>query len=190
MSDRAAELSDIAQERATDRPGDTSPFRLGLLLRRAHDRAASALAAAVRPHGIELRHFAVLIELANESPISQRDLAARVGSDKTSIVRIVDDLEELGYAVRRPFPGDRRVKAIELTPAGLKAFDGAHIPARDIADDLRAHMNPGEEELLMDLLTRYTYPPTTDTRVQVRPRSQLGRIAAESSPASTASSGP
>jgi MarR family transcriptional regulator, lower aerobic nicotinate degradation pathway regulator len=120
MSDRAAELSDIAQKRATDRPGDISPFRLGLLLRRAHDRAASALAAAVRPHGIELRHFAVLIELANESPISQRDLAARVGSDKTSIVRIIDDLEELGYAVRRPFPGDRRVKAIELTPAGLK----------------------------------------------------------------------
>jgi DNA-binding MarR family transcriptional regulator len=157
MASRAADQG-ITQQRATDRPGDVSPFRLGLLLRRAHDRAASALAAAVRPQGIELRHFAVLIELANHSPRSQKDLAALVGSDKASIVRVIDDLEELGYAVRRPFPGDRRVRAIELTEAGLKAFDAAHSPARDIAADLHSHMQPGEEEQLMQLLTRYTYP--------------------------------
>jgi hypothetical protein len=34
----------IARERATDTPGDISPFALGLLMRRAHDRAAHAAA--------------------------------------------------------------------------------------------------------------------------------------------------
>ena len=51
--------------RATDRPGDPSPFALGLLLRRAHWRAAAVMAEALRPLGIELRHFAVLLVLAN-----------------------------------------------------------------------------------------------------------------------------
>ena len=154
---------DITVARATDRPGDLSPFRLGLLLRRAHDRAAGALAAAVRPQGIELRHFAVLIELANQSPRTQKELAELTGLDKAGIVRIVDDLEMRNYAVRRLVAGDRRLRAVELTEAGLKAFDDAHIPARVIAEDLHSHMMPGEEDQLMDLLTRYTYPDSHPT---------------------------
>jgi MarR family transcriptional regulator, lower aerobic nicotinate degradation pathway regulator len=160
MSSRAAG-QDITVARATDRPGDLSPFRLGLLLRRAHDRAASALTAAVRPQGIGLRHFAVLIELANHSPRTQKELNELTGLDKATIVRVVDDLEKCGYAVRRPVVGDRRLRAVELTEAGLKAFDEAHIPAHVIAEDLNSHMMPGEEEQLVDLLTRYTYPDTT-----------------------------
>ncbi len=39
--------------RATDRPGDASPFALGLLLRRAHWRAAAVMTEALRPLGIE-----------------------------------------------------------------------------------------------------------------------------------------
>ncbi len=50
-------------ERASDLPGDVSPFALGLLMRRAHDRAAAALVEAIRPFGLEPRHFAVLIVL-------------------------------------------------------------------------------------------------------------------------------
>ena len=42
-----------ATERATDSPGDVSPFALGLLMRRAHDRAASALVQALRPLGLD-----------------------------------------------------------------------------------------------------------------------------------------
>jgi DNA-binding MarR family transcriptional regulator len=150
---------DANPRRATGEPGDPSPFALGLLLRRAHERAASALAAAVRPLGIELRHFAVLIELANHGPSNQRDLAAAVGFDKVAMVRIVDDLEAAGFVVRRPAPGDRRVRTVELTGRGLEAFDSAHVPARDIADDLVAHLGPGEGDQLFDLLSRFTYPP-------------------------------
>jgi MarR family transcriptional regulator, lower aerobic nicotinate degradation pathway regulator len=141
-------------------PGDASPFALGLIMRRAHNRAASELAAAVRPLGIELRHFAVLIELAKLSPQSQRELGERVGRDTAGMVRIIDDLEAVGYAVRRPHPRDRRIREIELTPAGLEAFDAAHVAAKPIADQLVSHLKSYEAEQLMDLLTRYTYPPS------------------------------
>lgn len=115
--------------RATDRPGDTSPFALGLLLRRAHWRAGAVMAEALRPLGIEIRHFAVLMVLVDRGPTVQRDLAAATGSDKAGVMRIVDDLERKGLAVRRAVPGDRRVRAVEITPAGLELFDAAHVAA-------------------------------------------------------------
>ncbi|MFG2919317.1 MarR family winged helix-turn-helix transcriptional regulator [Kitasatospora sp. NPDC048298] len=144
--------------RATDRPGDPSPFALGLLLRRAHWRAAAGLGEALRPLGIELRHFAVLIELVNHGPTVQRDLVAATGSDKAGIMRIVDDLERKGLAVRKTVAGDRRVRAVEITSQGLELFDAAHVAAEPAAERLVAELGPGEAEKLMGLLTRIAHP--------------------------------
>ncbi|MGP3910873.1 MarR family winged helix-turn-helix transcriptional regulator [Nonomuraea sp. 10N515B] len=144
--------------RATDRPGDASPFALGLLLRQAHWRAATVMAEALRPLGIELRHFAVLIVLVDRGPTVQRDLAAATGSDKAGIMRVVDDLERKGLAVRKSVPGDRRARAVEITPQGVELFDAAHVAAEPLAERLVAGLGPGEAERLRDLLTRFAYP--------------------------------
>ena len=144
--------------RATDRPGDTSPFALGLLLRRAHWHAAAVMGEALRPLGIELRHFAVLLVLVNRGPTEQRDLVAATGSDKAGIMRVVDDLERRGLAVRRNVPGDRRVRAVEITPEGVELFDAAHVAAAPLAERLVADLAPGEPEQLTDLLTRFAHP--------------------------------
>ena len=144
--------------RATDTPGDTSPFALGLLMRRAHDRAAAALLQALRPLGLELRHFAVLIMLNAHGPLNQSTLVQLTGSDKASMVRVVDDLQRAGIVERKPVPGDRRAHAVELTDHGIDVFDRAHVAATPIAEQLTAHLAPGESEQLLDLLTRFTYP--------------------------------
>ncbi|WP_405568659.1 MarR family winged helix-turn-helix transcriptional regulator [Streptomyces phaeochromogenes] len=144
--------------RATDRPGDASPFALGLLLRQAHWRAAAVMSEALRPLGIELRHFAVLIVLVDRGPTVQRDLAAATGTDKAGIMRVVDDLERKGLAVRKSVPGDRRVRAVEITPQGVELFDAAHAGAEPLAESLVTDLAPGERELLTDLLTRFAYP--------------------------------
>lgn len=142
--------------RATDRPGDPSPFALGLLLRRAHWRAAAVMSEALRPLGIELRHFAVLLVLVNHGPTEQRVLVEATGSDKAGIMRVVDDLERKGLAVRKSVPGDRRVRAVEITPKGTEVFDAAHTAAEPLAERLVSAMGPGEAEQLKDLLTRFT----------------------------------
>src|SRR3954447_21756149 len=144
--------------RVTDRPGDASPFALGLLLRRAHWRAAGVMEEALRPLGIELRHFAVLIVLVDRGPTVQRDLAAATGSDKAGIMRVVDDLERKGLAVRRSVPGDRRVRAVEMTSKGLELFDAAHAAAEPLAERLISPLTPDEAEQLTDLLNRITFP--------------------------------
>ncbi len=113
---------------------------------------------ALRPLGVELRHFAVLIELVNHGPTVQRDLVAATGSDKAGIMRIVDDLERKGLAVRRAVPGDRRVRAVEITARGLELFDAAHVAAKPLAERLVAELSLGESEQLADLLTRLAHP--------------------------------
>jgi MarR family transcriptional regulator, lower aerobic nicotinate degradation pathway regulator len=159
----AADVSrHTAASRATDRPGDPSPFALGLLLRRAHWRAAAVMEEALRPLGVELRHFAVLLELVNHGPTVQRDLAAATGSDKAGVMRIVDDLERKGLAVRKAVPGDRRVRAVEITPRGLELFDAAHVAAEPLAERLIAELRRGEPQQLADLLTRLARPPDTE----------------------------
>jgi DNA-binding MarR family transcriptional regulator len=146
------------QPRATDRPGDPSAFALGLLLRRAHDRAATALLDALRPLGLELRHFAALIALMADGPMSQRALVNTVGSDKATIVRVVDDLERAGIVARLPVTGDRRVHNVTPTEHGAAVFEAAHVNAAAILDRLVGHLAPGEAAYLLDLLTRFTYP--------------------------------
>lgn len=116
------------------------------------------MSEALRPLGIELRHFAVLLVLVNRGPTQQRDLVEATGSDKAGIMRVVDDLERKGLAARKSVPGDRRVRAVEITPKGLELFDAAHVAAGPLAELLTAALEPGEATQLTDLLTRFTSP--------------------------------
>ncbi|WP_410622654.1 MarR family winged helix-turn-helix transcriptional regulator [Amycolatopsis sp. cmx-8-4] len=141
---------------ATDGPGDESPFALGLLLRRAHDRVAAELLGVLRPLGLEFRHFIVLVALHHGGPMSQRALAGAVGGDKATMVRVVDDLERAGLVTRDPRPGDRRVHTITPTPAGTAVFDTAHRHAEPVAAHLQGGL--GDVRLLLDLLTRLAFP--------------------------------
>jgi MarR family transcriptional regulator, lower aerobic nicotinate degradation pathway regulator len=77
-------------------------------------------------------------------------------------MRVVDDLERKGLAVRKPVPGDRRVRAVEITPKGLELFDAAHEAAEPLAKRLVAPLKAGEAKQLTDLLTRFSAPPSDE----------------------------
>lgn len=63
-----------------------------------------------------------LIHLAESGDgVSQKTLASLVGIDGSSLVRLLDTLEARGHIQRCQSPGDRRVKLIMLTEAGLSA---------------------------------------------------------------------
>ena len=134
------------------RVADDSPFAMGLLLRAAHERVAGAMDEALRPFGLERRHLMVLLRLAAEGPMSQRDLVARTRHDKASMVRIVDDLERLGLASREPVAGDRRLRAVTMTEQGRIAFDQAHQAATPAARAAMQPLTPDQLTQLRELL--------------------------------------
>ena len=119
------------------------------------------MVGALRPLGLELRHFAVLIALMTDGPMSQQALVGVVDSDKATIVRVVDDLERAGIVTRKPQPGDRRVHTVTPTEHGVAVFDAAHVNAEAILDQLVGHLAPGEAAQLLDLLTRFAHPTET-----------------------------
>jgi DNA-binding MarR family transcriptional regulator len=92
--------------------------RLGYLLKHVQARLAEEQAKALAPFGINGRDLAVLSTIASEEPLSQLDVAARLGVDRTSIGDLLDGLEERGLVERRRSPADRRRNIVALTPHG------------------------------------------------------------------------
>jgi DNA-binding MarR family transcriptional regulator len=139
-----------------DNPQEGSPFAMGLLLRRAHDRVAAAVDQALAPFGIERRHLMVLMLLHASGPLSQRDLVIQTNHDKASIVRIVDDLERLDLATRQLVQGDRRLRAVTLTDHGRDIFAEAYRAARPAEAAVTAALTPGQAQQLQTLLRKIT----------------------------------
>ncbi len=93
----------------------------GYLLYRIGLRSGQLFNAFLQESGLRLRHYALLRFLATSEGALQRELSARLGYDPSAIVGLVDDLEKLGFAERRPAPDDRRSRIVVLTDGG-RAF--------------------------------------------------------------------
>ncbi len=63
-------------------------------------------------------HVLALIEPGR--PMSMSRLARRLSCDASNVTGLVDRLESRGLLARRPSPADRRVKQLDLTPAGAR----------------------------------------------------------------------
>jgi DNA-binding MarR family transcriptional regulator len=99
-------------------PLDGPPPRLGYLLKLTQLRFAELTQAALAPLGIDTREWATLISLDEQRPLSQAEVATRSGIDRTTMVALVDELQEKGLVQRRPHHDDRRKNVVALTTAG------------------------------------------------------------------------
>jgi len=77
-----------------------------------------------------------LTELDGSSGRTMRSLAEEWGCDASNATWIVDRLEKRGLVERRAKPGDRRVKLVVLSAAGVKArkqlLDGLFEPPPEV----------------------------------------------------------
>jgi DNA-binding MarR family transcriptional regulator len=133
---------------------DDSGYEIGFLLRRAHVRASAAFKAALAPLGIDPRHFAVLHELVH-APHSQRSLVDLIGSDKSAMVRLVDDLERAGLVSRQVSVQDRRAQVITLTDKGTTTLQAAERSAANVTTGLTGHLPAADRQRLTDLLREF-----------------------------------
>ena len=68
------------------------------------------------------KHSAVFAQIEPDGT-RLTDLARRANMSPQAMGELVDELEELGYVVRRPDPTDRRAKLIVLTGRGREAVE-------------------------------------------------------------------
>ncbi|MFF5178193.1 MarR family winged helix-turn-helix transcriptional regulator [Micromonospora sp. NPDC000316] len=64
-----------------------------------------------------------LHELDPDRPSPARDLAARLGCDRSNVTALVDKLEQAGLVERRTDPSDRRQKTLVVTGRGRDVRD-------------------------------------------------------------------
>jgi MarR family transcriptional regulator for hemolysin len=89
----------------------------------------------LQPLGLTEATWLPLIHLSRvPTPPRQKDLAASLVLDGSSVVRLLDALAAAQLIERREESADRRAKVISLTARGMAIVDQAEAVAKDIRD--------------------------------------------------------
>lgn len=118
------------------------------LIARAARQWRRAVDRRLQPFGLTEATWLPLIHLARTPvPMRQKELAASLVLDGSSVVRLLDALESARLIERRGESGDRRAKTIAVTERGLSIIDQVEAASRDVrnavlvglsADDIEA----------------------------------------------------
>jgi len=108
--------------------------------------------ATVEQHGLSTRGFVVLCALAGGEEHNQVSLGQAVAFDKSTVVRVLDDLEASGLLQRSVHPNDRRVRLVAMTPAGRSTLEASRRAVTALQDSLLEVLPPARRSDFLDAL--------------------------------------
>ena len=136
---------------------DTHPQRrFPVLLRSAWFGLNKSFRRRLVKHGLTPAQF-IALRWLSESPssgLSQRDLARLTASNANNVADLVARMEKGGLVRRSVGKEDARTKMLCLTPAGMKAYDGARNTAVALQTEVLSELNDSERETFLELLER------------------------------------
>jgi MarR family transcriptional regulator for hemolysin len=94
----------------------------------------------------------IAIAAKARAPLSQSELADRLGVEGATMVAMIDRLVKAGLVAREASTTDRRVKRVILTPAGLKIYDKVKAEAAAMRKDLLANIDQKKLLTAIELL--------------------------------------
>jgi DNA-binding MarR family transcriptional regulator len=127
---------------------------IGPAIRLLRNLLTSRIVAAFEPFGLRSGTFSTMALIAANPGCSQSEIARHIGTDKSIVVAIVDDLEKRGLAERRRSTQDRRRNALTLTDEGQRLMLELNRIGREIEDPIRGSLSPQEIEQLIALTRR------------------------------------
>ena len=132
--------------------------RLAYLLKHAQLGLAELTTEALAPFGVSGRELAVLTVLAGQEPGSQQQAAQRMGVDRTTMVGLIDALEDKGLVRRRAHAEDRRRNVVELTEAGRDTLHRAGEASREAEHRFLAPLSTRDARQLKTALLALIQP--------------------------------
>jgi DNA-binding MarR family transcriptional regulator len=143
-----------ASARTADAPGPPAVLaqRLGFLLKHVSQAHQSIQAPALAQLGLDGRLLAVLLVVDAEGPALQQRLSERLRVDRTTMVALIDTLEQSGLVERRRDPVDRRGYEVRITHKGAKILLEAINASRAAEQDFLAPLSAQEQRQLRALL--------------------------------------
>jgi DNA-binding MarR family transcriptional regulator len=125
---------------------------LGYLLKHVQLRFFELTAAALAPVGVSGREAAVLRAIDDPAPLSQGEVARRMGIDRTTMVALIDELQQKGLVQRRQDHDDRRKNVVELTAAGRHTLHEANKAREEVERRFLSPLTADETELFKKTL--------------------------------------
>ena len=119
-----------------------------------HHRMFRAVNDEMSASGLSMTRTKMLRRLHEQGPTRQSVLAANFELSPRSITDIVDGLERLGLAERRPDPADRRAKLVAITDAGQSALDIANVTRERLLTQIFGGLTEADRATLFRLLGR------------------------------------
>lgn len=99
------------------------------------------------------KHGAVLANL-DEQGTRLTTLATRAGIGSSAMGELIDELERLGYVIRRPDPADRRAKLVVPTATGTEVTELAFEAIRRIETSFKRELGREQYTLLRNALKK------------------------------------
>ncbi|MEI1679996.1 MarR family transcriptional regulator [Acinetobacter baumannii] len=87
-----------------------------------------------------------------EKPVRQKDLAAMLALDSSSVVRVLNNLEKLGFIERTSEKNDRRAKATIITPKGKEIIEHLEGISTALENEIKASLNPDNFKVAREVL--------------------------------------
>jgi DNA-binding MarR family transcriptional regulator len=128
------------------------PSLLGYVLRRAQSAVFNTFAKA--GEALTPGEFGLLVLVDRNAGLSQMALARALGIDRSTLVPILDRLQERGLLMRHRSPTDGRTHALALTPAGEKALARFARLVRAHEKRIASQLSAAEIRVLIDLLEK------------------------------------
>ena len=102
--------------------------------------------------GLKSAHWRIMSLLGSVGPVSTRDLASFLSTEKSAISRATSELIQRGYVLRVLHPVDRRLLMLHFAPKGKRLFEQMSAVALDFEDALLEHVTPEEISVLDTVL--------------------------------------
>ena len=135
--------------------------------------------------GLKSAHWRIMSLLGSQGPVSTRDLAKYLSTEKSAISRATSELITRGYVLRVIHPLDRRLLMLHFSPKGKRLFEQMSAVALDYEDALLRHVTP-EEVAALDAVLGKLHKAALAYETQAK-AAKRGRRAAESQDGSPAS---
>lgn len=124
--------------------------------------------------GVTADQFVLLATLARGEALTQRELAARMPSDPSTVRAMLVLLEERGLVARNTHPTDGRARTVALTTLGQRKYRQVFESGEAIREQMVSSLSAAEIKSLLKLLQRVSKSLTDPTMVVVAESSANG----------------
>jgi DNA-binding MarR family transcriptional regulator len=130
------------------------PLHATVLIARVARVVRQRFEQVLTPLGLRQRHVVALSYLRGYGPTAQQKLADRLRMDASSMVCLLNELEENDLVVRQRDRADRRRAIVELSPQGEFALCRVDKAVQIVEDEMMTQLNDQERATLHELLVK------------------------------------